>query len=54
MEDTTMKKTYITPELEVVKIAVAQMLAASKVGFGDPVDNAGGAESPSMDDDMDW
>jgi hypothetical protein len=24
-----MKKTYITPELEVVKIAVTQMLAAS-------------------------
>ncbi len=29
MEDTTMKKTYINPEMEVVKIATQQMLAAS-------------------------
>ena len=28
-----MKKTYITPEMEVVKIAVTQMLAASDRGF---------------------
>ena len=28
-----MKKTYINPKMEVVKIAVAQMLAASDRGF---------------------
>lgn len=28
-----MKKTYITPEMEVVKIAVTQMLAASDRSF---------------------
>lgn len=28
-----MKKTYITPELQVVKIAVTQMLAASDRSF---------------------
>jgi len=28
-----MKKTYITPELQVVKIAVTQMLAASDRNF---------------------
>ncbi len=36
MEDTTMKKTYINPEMEVVKIATQQMLAASAhVGLSD-------------------
>ncbi len=34
-----MKKTYITPELEVVKIAVTQMLAVSDRRFID--ENAG-------------
>ena len=29
MEDTTMKKTYKNPELEVVKVQTMQMLAAS-------------------------
>lgn len=29
MEDTTMKKTYINPEMEIVKIATQQMLAGS-------------------------
>ena len=33
MEDANMKKTYITPELQVVKIAVTQMLAASDRSF---------------------
>ena len=28
-----MKKTYINPKMEVIKIAVAQMLAASDRGF---------------------
>ena len=29
MESTTMKKTYINPEMEIVKIATQQMLATS-------------------------
>lgn len=29
MEDTTMKKTYINPQMEIVKIGTQQMLAAS-------------------------
>ena len=43
-----MKKTYINPTLEVVRIQTTQMMAASPLGFGDPVDNAGGAEAREM------
>lgn len=46
-----MKKTYINPKLEVIKIAVTQMLADSQLDFGDPVDNADGAESRETDFD---
>ena len=31
-----MKKTYINPAMEVIKIGTQQMLAASKMDFGDP------------------
>ena len=33
MEDTIMKKTYIIPEMEIVKIATQQMLALSSRGL---------------------
>ena len=33
MEDITMKKTYISPSMVTVKIAVTRMLAASDRGF---------------------
>ena len=46
MEDTNMKKTYITPELQVVKIAVTQMLAASDRNFS--------SEDASFDGDGDY
>ena len=51
-----MKKTYINPELEVIKIATQQMLANSTLGYGDPVSTASGAESRSFDfeDEEDW
>ena len=50
-----MKKTYINPEMEIVKIQTMQMLAASEqVGFGSSVDSAAGAESHELDDDFDW
>ena len=41
-----MKKTYLNPEITIVNVQVAQMIAASEtVGFGDPVEDATGAES---------
>ena len=46
-----MKKTYINPTLEVVKMATQQMLAAS----GDVVLQSGSAsEWGSHEDDFDW
>ena len=45
-----MKKTYINPELTVVKIATAQMLAAS-VGFGKSVEDASEATARGYDFD---
>ncbi len=42
MEDTIMKKTYINPELNVVKIATQQMLAASDPdGYDGSINNSG-------------
>ena len=53
MESTTMKKTYINPEMEIVKIQTMQMLAASdKVFLGDPVSDASDAEGHY--DEYDW
>ena len=41
-----MKKTYQIPTIEVVRMEMHQMLAASdQVGFGDSVGSATGAES---------
>ena len=56
MEDNNMKKTYINPVMEVIKIATQQMLANSTLGYGDPVETAAGAESRSFnfDDEEDW
>ena len=44
-----MKKTYFAPNMETIEIETQQMLAASPLGFGDPVDNAAGAEAPGLD-----
>ena len=43
-----MKKQYINPDMEIINIQTTQMLAASQVGFGDPVNTAAGAEAPEM------
>lgn len=46
-----MKKTYQTPVITAIDIAVeSQILTAStSLGFGDtPIDNPGGADSPGM------
>ena len=49
-----MKKTYINPTMEIVKVATQQMLAASEqVGFGSSVSSAAGAEGRDDDGD-DW
>ena len=34
--------------MEIVKIQTGQMLAASPLGYGDPVDTATGAEAPEL------
>ena len=44
-----MKKTYINPEMLVVKIATHQMLASSPVSF----DDLGGGEITPFDDNPD-
>ena len=38
MESTIMKKTYINPELEVVKLQTMQMMATSSLGMNDDVE----------------
>lgn len=55
MEDTIMKKTYINPELAVIKIASkAQMLAGSTVSIGTTPTDPGSSDSRSFDfDDFD-
>jgi len=48
-----MKKTYINPELEVIKIATQQMLANSSLTIDDTVEitDEGNLLSPSFDDE---
>ena len=43
-----MKKTYISPEVEVIRIEVAQMLAGSPDGFDGELDNDGSDGSCSL------
>ena len=50
-----MKKTYINPELEVIKIASqTQMLAGSTVPVDPTPENPGNSDAPEFDDDFDW
>ena len=44
-----MKKTYINPTTDVVKVQTQQMIAAS-IGIGEDLDNAGGADGRSIED----
>ena len=44
-----MKKIYMTPEMEVVEIKMASMLAASPLGYGDNVNDASVAEAPEFE-----
>lgn len=38
MEDTNMKKTYINPEIEIIKMATQQMLAGSTLSIDENVE----------------
>ena len=53
---TTMKKTYINPEMEIVKIQTMQMLAASQFDVNNEVPDEYGSRKGSFDfdDDEDW
>jgi hypothetical protein len=55
MEDTIMKKTYINPEIAVIKIASkAQMLAGSEILTGSKPTDPASSDSRSFDfDDFD-
>ena len=43
-----MKKEYMKPDMEVVKIMTTGMLATSSLGIGDDLPDAGGAEAPEL------
>ncbi len=45
-----MKKTYINPEMEIVKIETQQIIATSSLGMGSGDVNPGGADSRFFDD----
>jgi len=46
-----MKEKYIIPTVSAITIGTTHMIAASSLGFGNPVNNAGGAESRYFDYD---
>ena len=52
MEDAKMKKTYINPTLEVLKIATQQMLCESQVSLSSDRQSLDLADGHS--DDFDW
>jgi len=58
MEDTTMKKTYINPEIEIVKIKAQQLLAGSTLGIDESVEITDESKLLSrefdFDDEEDW
>lgn len=53
MEDKTMKKTYITPNMDVIKMTTAQMLAGSMGTNNTPQIIFGDALAGDGDDDAD-
>ena len=46
-----MKKMYLKPEIELIEVETAQMLAAS-LGFGNSIDDASVADGGFFDDDV--
>ena len=50
-----MKKTYINPVIEVIKIASqTQMLAGSTVPTGTTPTDPGNSDAPEFNDEFDW
>jgi len=50
-----MKKTYINPVIEVIKIvSQTQMLAGSTVPTDPTPENPGNSDAPEFNDDYDW
>ena len=47
-------KKYIKPNTEVIDVKLQQMIAASTLGFGDPVSNGNVAEGREFDFDFDF
>ena len=47
-----MKKMYLKPEIELVEVETAQMLAASVLGFGDDAMSGDNALAGDYDDDF--
>ena len=45
-----MKKVYINPEMQIIKVGTVQMIAASKMGYGDPTNTI---DAPQLDFDED-
>lgn len=48
-----MKKTYINPQMVIVKIETYKMIAASQIGFGSGTKDGSNAASRSIDFDFD-
>ena len=53
MEELKMKKTYINPQMVIVKIETYKMIAASQIGFGSGTKDGSNAASRSIDFDFD-
>jgi len=52
-----MKKVYQTPVMEIENVQTEQMLAASAIGFGGSIEDAGLAQGDEYDDtiiDEEW
>ena len=49
-----MKKTYINPNMEVVKITAPQLMSGSKLGKGVEYDGSTPTLGRENDDDFDW
>ena len=58
MEDTTTKKTYINPEIEIDKLKAQQLLAGSTLGIDESVEITDESKLLSrdfdFDDEEDW
>lgn len=54
MEDITMKKTYINPQISVVSVPAATLLAGSNPQLGSSFQSGETVLGRDNDDDFDW